>query len=829
MAFSSIAREILAATLIFMSGIVAAYPFLIKKWKKDSVNLQPDRMSLSSARVTLEGEVVSSTASFSSILFEGLSTVPQKVNLLHSLLESDVNWWQRVICEENFKFSSRLCNFLLPTMQRQVLVQVTSTEQPDERMVYLSDLTSFFRYTSHLKELTELNSQLLQKAPFGMLSTLEGKIVAFNQLFCELFDLDFRNLYQRTWLEVLLLNSSGEVNKILSLNKEQRQFQFEMEFMNLSNKKFWLQIEVKKASNKTEVDYMHWYFRDTTEGRAYAQHLQQAAVVFEASSDAIMIIDAKKRIKMINSAFSLMTGFSEQDVVGRNPQILGAEQKDIKLLESLWSQVESSKSWQGEIWKRKKDGSRYPEWMSLTAVTTVTGSITEYVLIASDMTERKQAEDRIRYQANYDPLTNLPNRNLFMDRLQRAITRSIREETSMALLFIDLDRFKFINDAFGHSVGDALLVKVARLLESCVRMSDTIARLGGDEFAIILSPIYGEKNAARVSSTIIEKLNKPIQLDGYKAVPCASIGICLYPKDGDTEEMLLKNADIAMYRAKEKGRNTYQFFTQEMQQQAQERTTLEAELRAAIGDEQLYPVYQPQLDCKTGLVGGIEVLMRWNPKDGKKMVTPDVFIPLAEDTGLIIPMGKWILEQACRQYKRWHEEGIAPNYIAVNVSGAQFKDVGFVDAVDEVLKKTGMDPTHLELELTESLLMEDHNYAVTILTKLHARDIKLSIDDFGTGFSSLAYLKAFPMDNLKIDQSFIRDILENKDNAAIVKAIVNLGHTLNMHIIVEGVETNLQMDLLKHYKVDYIQGYHYSKPMAWNECQQFLKNELPPG
>ncbi len=748
-------------------------------------------------------------------------------NLIELISKEDILWWQQVVSSKSFEFSSRLIKLNERGGGRQLYFQVASLPKPRHRIVYICDFSCSIRLKDYLKETTRLNFDATAQAPFGMLSTHNGKVTNVNEVFCDMFEIKAHEIYQSDWPFLLGGETIHEIELALKNNANKQNFQFEIEFVNAQRGKFWYQIDVNRSSFSGE-DVINWYFRDNTEQQTYSRHLQQAAVVFEASSDAIMIIDAKRRIKMINSAFTDMTGFEIADILGRNPQILGFEQKDIKFLESIWPEVEKSGAWQGEVWKRKKDGSRYPEWMSLTAVYTSTGVITEYVFIANDMTERKQAEDKIRIQANYDPLTSLPNRNLFMDRLLRAIARSQREETSMALLFIDLDRFKFINDSFGHTVGDRLLVKVAQLLKGCIRASDTIARFGGDEFAIILSPIYGDKNAARVATTILEKLNCPIDLDGYEAVPNASIGICLYPKDGENEELLLKNADIAMYRAKEEGRNTYQFFTQEMQQSAQERMLLERDLRIAIDDGKLYAVYQPQMHCASGKVGGLEVLMRWETAEGKPAIPPSTFIPLAEETGLIIPMGKWILLQACKQYRLWWNNGMAPDYIAVNVSGAQFKDSGFIDMLEEILQETGMKPHHLELELTESMLMEDHEYAVSILERLHKSGFKLSIDDFGTGYSSLAYLKAFPMDNLKIDQSFIKDILTNGDNAAIVQAIINLGHTLNMRLVVEGVETKSQMDLLKSYKVDYIQGYHYSKPMIPGECEQFLLSEMDP-
>ncbi len=538
-----------------------------------------------------------------------------------------------------------------------------------------------------------------------------------------------------------------------------------------------------------------------------------------------MVLDDDGLIRMVNSSFSKMTGFTEMDILYKSPRLLRATREDERRYDIMWESVLKNGHWRGELWRRKKSGETYPEWTSISAVKDSQDRVLEYVVIGSDMSERKYAEDRILFQANYDQLTNLPNRNLFMDRLHQSLKRVQRDGNQLALLFIDLDRFKNINDSLGHAAGDKLLIEVAKIMKQVVRDSDTIARFGGDEFAVILAPVFGPKNASRVATSLLEILSQPIDLDGYETIVGASIGISMYPADGTVEETLVKNADTAMYRAKESGRNHYQFFTNEMQQSAKERLILEQDLRQAIERQELRLVYQPQINSCNESLSGTEVLVRWQSRD-KGLVNPSQFIYLAEDTGLIVPIGEWVLRQACLQYKRWNNAGVAPPYLAINVSGRQFKMEGFSQSVFNILEEVDLSTEHVELELTESFLMEDQDFAISTLKELKTMGFQLSIDDFGTGYSSLSYLKKFPIDRLKIDRSFIQELDVNKEDYAIVRAIIDLAHTLNITVIAEGVEEEGQKQVLQELKCDIIQGYLYSKPLDGVSFTLYLQQYL---
>jgi diguanylate cyclase (GGDEF)-like protein/PAS domain S-box-containing protein len=757
----------------------------------------------------------------------GATKDSNQLSILPLLAKPDRSWWREEISQTGFVEAERVCNPELKNTAAasHIYLQVNQSEESTKRVVIANDFSSFYRINEHLRSIMEQTSQLSSVAPFGMLLENKGIVLQVNQAFCEMFGTEKKSMMGTRWLDTIPQLSSRIIHKALQQHTKDENFIMELELEGSNNRKFWCNLHINEVTESATGNHIRcWYFDDASAQKSSSKRLKQSAVVFEASSDAIMIVDNKRKVKMVNSAFCTMTGFDSSEIQGRSPQILGAERKDIQFLEKVWSLAEKKGEWQGEVWKRRKSGERYPEWLSITAVKNKEGDTEDLVAISSDMTTRKQAENRIRYQANYDPLTDLPNRNLFMDRLRQGINRAKREGTMLALLFIDLDRFKYINDSFGHAVGDKLLIKVASLLKDCVRSSDSIARFGGDEFAIILSPIYGSENASRVSTLILERLGQPIDLDGYEVVSEGSIGISLFPNDGATEELLVKNADTAMYRAKERGRNTYQFFTEEMQRSAQERVLMERDLRAAVKNDQLSLAFQPQMDCSNGTVGGLEVLMRW--KNGNKgNISPAVFIALAEDTGMIVQMGTWILKKACEQFVKWKALGLSPNYLAVNVSTRQFRTKNFIDVVKQILNETGMLASELELELTESMLMEDREFARKLLLKLRGLGLKLSIDDFGTGYSSLSYLKKFPLNNLKVDQSFVKD-LQNADNASIVKAIVDLGHTLDMQIIAEGVETEQQLNKLGEFGVDFIQGYYFSKPLTAELCEKFLKKKL---
>jgi diguanylate cyclase (GGDEF)-like protein/PAS domain S-box-containing protein len=655
---------------------------------------------------------------------------------------------------------------------------------------------------------------ILDNTTLGLALVKDRQIVRTNNALAKLLGTYTSSIINKPWLEAIRTSSGGadildEVVEKLTIHST---YETELKLLKEDGTSFWCRISARAASSESTASGIIFSFKDASGSREQDDELRKAAVVFEASSDAIMVLDADGLVRMVNTAFTKMTGFTENDIIGKSPRLLRGNRKDENRYDAMWQTVLKKGHWRGELWRRKKSGETYPEWTSVTAVKDSNDQVLEYVIIGSDMSDRKYAEDRILYQANFDQLTNLPNRNLFMDRLHQSLQRVQRDNTVLALLFIDLDRFKNINDSLGHSAGDKLLKKVSEEMRKAIRESDTIARFGGDEFAVILSPIYGPKNASRVAQALLEVLANPIDLDGYKAIIGASIGISLYPSDGTTEEELVKNADTAMYRAKESGRNNYQFFTDEMQQAAKDRLLMENDLRDAIDRQELSLVYQPQVDAKTNKLAGAEVLVRWqNSKRG--MVSPADFIYLAEDTGLIVSIGEWVLRQACLQYGRWQRAGVAPPYLAINVSGRQFKMDGFSESVRKILEDTGLESEYVELELTESFLMDDQEFAINTLQELKSMGFQLSIDDFGTGYSSLSYLKKFPIDRLKIDRSFVVDIDTNEEDRAIVRAIIDLAHTLNISVIAEGVEEETQNTMLTRMGCDIIQGYYHSKPI----------------
>ncbi len=692
-------------------------------------------------------------------------------------------------------------------------IPLTKTK-PGIWSITIEDVTAKRVLRDKLDKIRTEQSLILDHTTVGLLLVVNKKIVRANNALGQLLGRYSSSMVNQPWEKVIHGQEDGTdiLDKVVRALSNSDYFESEVRLLRDDGKLFWSRMTAKAASFRSMKSGIIISFEDATNKREQDDELRQAAVVFEASSDAIMVLDEEGLIRMVNSSFSKMTGFSEIDILGKTPRLLRATREDERRYDIMWETVLKNGHWRGELWRRKKSGETYPEWTSISAVKDSQDRVLEYVVIGSDMSDRKYAEDRILHQANYDQLTSLPNRNLFMDRLHQSLTRVKREGTQLALLFIDLDRFKNINDSLGHSAGDKLLVEVAKLMKYTIRDSDTIARFGGDEFAVILSPVFGPKNASRVAHSLLEVLSQPVDLDGYEAIIGASIGISMFPADGTVEDVLVKNADTAMYRAKESGRNNYQFFTEEMQQSAKDRLTMEQDLRQAIERQELRLVFQPQVELSKNQLCGTEVLVRWQRSD-KGLISPNDFIYIAEDTGLIVPIGDWVLRHACLQYKRWLNAGVAPPYIAINVSGRQFKMDGFSQSVLNVLNEVDLSTKHVELELTESYLMDDQEFSINTLKELKEMGFQLAIDDFGTGYSSLSYLKKFPIDRLKIDRSFIKEIDVNKEDYAIVRAIIELAHTLNISVIAEGVEEEAQKQILKELNCDIIQGFLYSKPL----------------
>jgi len=564
---------------------------------------------------------------------------------------------------------------------------------------------------------------------------------------------------------------------------------------------------------------------DNTARKRDEEQLRIAAAAFE-SQQAMMVTDADAMILRVNRAFTEITGYSAAEAVGQTPQLLQSGRHDANFYRAMWATVNRTGGWQGEVWDRRKNGEEYPKWLTISAVKDEAGTVTHYVGTHSDITERKQAEQRINELAFFDQLTGLPNRTLLLDRLKQTMAASSRSGSYAALLFIDLDNFKTLNDTLGHDMGDLLLKQVAQRLTACVRDGDTVARLGGDEFVVLLAGFgVGEADAATGVETVTEKilaaLGQSYLLGQVPHRSTASIGVALFKGDLATSDELMKQADLAMYKSKAAGRNMIRFFDPALEVAVKERAALEADLRRAIDEKQLLLHYQAQI-VGEGRVTGAEALVRWQrPEHG--MVSPDKFIPLAEDTGLILPLGHWVLETACAQLAEWATRPkMAGMTMAVNVSAHQFRQPDFVDQVLAVLENTGANPQRLKLELTESLLVSDVEEIIDKMFALKAKGVGFSLDDFGTGYSSLSYLKRLPLDQLKIDQSFVRDILVDPNDAAIAKTIIALAASLGLGVLAEGVETEAQRDFLASSGCHAYQGYFFSRPLSLERFEEYL-------
>ncbi|MCB1139288.1 MAG: EAL domain-containing protein [Leptospiraceae bacterium] len=543
--------------------------------------------------------------------------------------------------------------------------------------------------------------------------------------------------------------------------------------------------------------------------------------VFDNSLDGIVITDRENCIIYTNEAFSRITGYSADEALGQTPAFLSSGFHSDAFYRQLWEAIVNRGSWKGEIWNKRKSGDIYPEWLEISTVRNEEKEITHYIAHFSDISQKKQNEEQLRYLASYDTLTGLPNRSHFMEILERSLMRARESGERGSILFLDLDRFQVINDTLSHGSGDLLLRQVSERLRGLVGATDTLSRTGGDEFAILIETLTGVDHPIQIVESVMEEFNRPFQIEGQEIYVSASVGICIFPDDASDGDTLLRNVDMAMYRAKETGRNTYHFYSPEINTRAFEHLALEASLRRAIERREFLLHFQPLLDAKGKRTVACEALVRWeHPELG--MVSPARFIPMAEETGLIVPMGRIILEMACSAFVELKQLSIAPDYICVNVSARQFFQDGFLEMLDEVLQSTGMSSENLELELTESVFIQDVNLTLELLNALRSRNVRLAIDDFGTGFSSLSYLKRFPVDTLKIDQSFVRDIHKSEDDMAIVRAIIALAHVMRLTIVAEGVETEEQSGILEREGCDILQGYLYSRPLPLPDFHAFL-------
>ncbi len=597
------------------------------------------------------------------------------------------------------------------------------------------------------------------------------------------------------------------------------------ELVRLKTERYWLFILLATTGSMLIVAAaVLLYLRETQKAR---EDLRIAATAFE-SQEGMFITNASSVILRVNRAFTDITGYSAEEAVGQTPGLLKSGHHDADFYAAMWENVRLTGKWQGEVWNRRKNGEVYPEWLTITSVKDAAGNVTHYAATLNDITLRKLAEDEIRQLAFYDPLTQRPNRRLLMDRLQQALASSARSKLNGALLFIDLDNFKTLNDTLGHDVGDILLKQVAQRLADCVREGDTVSRLGGDEFVVMLEDLGGSpEEAANLAETIGEKiitvLNQPYRLNSHEHHSTPSIGVTLFGEQGETVDDLLKRADLAMYQAKAAGRNTLRFFDPDMQAAVTFRAAMEADLRHGLRQDEFFLHYQPQVDGD-GRITGAEALVRWH-HSRHGLVAPAEFIPLAEETGLILPLGYWVLESACARLVAWAgQPEMAALTLAVNVSARQFRQPDFVDQVMAVLEHTGANPQKLKLELTESLLLDNVEDIIAKMAALKAEGVGFALDDFGTGYSSLSYLKRLPLDQLKIDRSFVQDVLSDPNDAAIARTIVALAQSLGLEVIAEGVETEAQRAFLASQGCHAYQGYLFSRALVLEAFEALVKS-----
>ncbi|WP_333876278.1 bifunctional diguanylate cyclase/phosphodiesterase [Methylobacter sp.] len=584
-------------------------------------------------------------------------------------------------------------------------------------------------------------------------------------------------------------------------------------------------VDISVSPIKTEQGLLFASaLRDVTLRKQADAHLRVAAIAFE-SNEPMVITDADNFILQVNRAFTKSTGYTKEEAVGRKINLLKSGRHGEAFYAAMWETIKRTGTWQGEVWDRRKNGEIYPKWLIISVVKGDDGAVTHYVGTHIDITERKAAEEQIKQLAFYDPLTRLPNRRLLQERLKHGIDVERRDGKQLALLMLDLDRFKSVNDSLGHMAGDELLQQVAVRITTRLRDVDMVARLGGDEFIVLLEDIAHPEDAARVAENIISDLSKPFGVEQGEDIQIGvSIGISLYPQHGENPELLMDHADAALYQAKDAGRGCFAYFSEDLTIAARERIALESRLRKAIEQQDLRVFYQPQVDIASGRIIGAEALVRWlDPVEG--LIPPVRFIPIAEETGLILVIGEWVLRETCRQGRQWLDAGLPPLTLAVNVSPQQFRRSDICGLVATVLKNTGFPSNQLELEITESGLMENQGNAPEILNCLRAQGIRLAIDDFGTGYSSLACLKHFPLDLLKIDKSFIDDIPHLQDDMEIASTIIAMGHILGFKVLAEGVETIEQLAFLQEKGCDMYQGYIKSRPIPAEEFVELLRNQ----
>ena len=747
------------------------------------------------------------------------------------LMRGTTHAWVDLICPEDRRTHRRAVKQAVGEMRPYALeyriVDATGTErwvaengQPQAGsagMVWvdgiIADISQRKHHEMRIEALLTEQSAILDNVMFGVMFVRHRRIVSVNRRCEELFGYDHGAMTGSSTAIVFPtqydFEEAGERQyPALGAGGD---FSEERHYRRRDGSLFWALVSGCALDPLRPAEGSIWVYADITARKEAEEKLRLSATVLEHIADAVMVVDIEGVIVAVNPAFTQITGYTEAEAVGRHSSLTRSERHDEVFYQTMWDELIASGFWRGEIWRRRRNGELYLEWLTISAVRDTHALTTHYVGVCSDITQVKQAQEKLDHLAHHDPLTALPNRLLFHDRLQHALLRAARDGEQLAILFIDLDRFKNVNDTLGHHIGDELLQQVAAQLAVRLREGDTLARLGGDEFIVLLENVDGQYGATQVAEKLVAMFEQPFLVAGHELFVTCSVGVSLFPDDAQDLNMLIRNADVAMYQAKARGRNGYRFYAPSMTGEGIERLRLETFLRRSIEKNEIFLNYQPQVEIDTGRLIGVEALVRWNhPELG--LIPPARFIPLAEDSGYINQLGKWVLDEACRQMMRWQAQGLHVPKMAVNLSVKQFERGSMAGVVADILRETGLAPQRLQLEVTESVIMNTGD-ALGYINDLHAIGVGLAIDDFGTGYSSLAYLKQLPVQTLKIDRSFIKDISSDANDEAIAIAIIQLGKSMQLSVIAEGVETQEQAAFLLRHGCRLAQGYFYSRPV----------------
>ncbi|WP_228895992.1 EAL domain-containing protein [Pseudoduganella aquatica] len=755
-------------------------------------------------------------------------------------MRSTSHSWANLICPEDRRMQRRVVSQAIrdgkPYAVEYRITDASGTErwvaengqpqvsEPGDKAPWVDGIISDISQRKHnemrIEGLLAEQSAILDNVMFGVMFVRNRQIVSVNRRCEELFGYepgDMAGASTAIVFPTAFEFESAGARQYPTLSAGEY-FSEERHYRRKDGTLFWCMVSGCAIDQSRANEGSIWVYADVTARKEAEEKLRLSATVLEHIADGVMVIDDKGTIVAVNPAFTQITGYSEQDALGKDRSLTRSGRHEEAFYDDMWQELENTGFWRGEIWSLRKTGELYLEWLTVSAVRDTRGVTTHYVCVFSDITLVKQSQEKLDHLAHHDPLTALPNRLLFHDRLHHALQRATREHEQLALLFIDLDRFKNVNDTLGHHIGDELLKQVATALQDKLRDGDTLARLGGDEFIVLLENVDGQYGASQVAEKLVGMFEQPFMVAGHELFITCSVGISLSPADATDLNMLIRNADVAMYQAKARGRNGYRFYAPSMSGEGVERLRLETFLRRSLEKDEMFLNYQPQVEIDTGRLVGVEALVRWNhPELG--LVPPNRFISLAEDTGYINQLGKWVLYQACLQMVRWQEAGLWVPKMAVNLSAKQFERGSIASMVGDILRETGLEPHRLQLEVTESVIMNTGD-AMVFINDLHSIGVGLAIDDFGTGYSSLAYLKQMPVQTLKIDRSFIKDISTDANDEAIAIAIIQLGKSMNLSVIAEGVETEQQAAFLLRHGCNLAQGYFYSKPVLPDDLLQ---------